>query len=324
MRAAICTTYGPPDVVQVVEVPMPSPGPDDVLIRVKASTVDVADARIRALRVPRGLKLPSRLALGVFKPKKAVLGMILAGAVEAVGENVTRFKVGDSVFGTSVFDFGCHADYRCLPADGAVAHLPNGLSFEEAAALCFGALAAITFYRCCKLQHGERVLVNGASGAVGTAAVQIAKHHYGAHVTGVCSGANAELVKSLGADEIIDYTKDDFAKGEASYDTIVDAVGNAPFSRVKHLLGKKGRVLLVIGDLWQMIQAGFNKQIVSGEEDGGAKTITADVMQQIVDLSESGQLKPVIDRAYPLEEIVAAHAYVDIGHKKGNVVLSFA
>jgi NADPH:quinone reductase-like Zn-dependent oxidoreductase len=324
MRAAVCERYGPPEVVKVKELPKPVPGDNEVLIRSHASTVDIADVRIRAMRVPRGFGLPARLSMGLFKPKQPIFGMVLAGEIEAVGKDVTRFKVGDKVFGTSGFDFGCHAEYRALPESGALAPMPEGLSYGEAAALCFGAITAITFFRCGKLLKGERLLVNGASGAVGTAAVQIAKHHIGAEVIGVCSGGNAEFVRSLGADEVIDYTKQDFTKGGETYDAIMDMVGNAPFSRVKHLLGADGRVFMVIGNLWQMIQAGSNKRIINGEEDGGAKTLTADVIRSIAEMAEKGVLKPVIDRTYPLEEIAAAHAHVDGGHKRGNVVLTLS
>lgn len=322
MRAAVCERYGTPEVVKVRNVSKPVPDDADVLIRVHASTVDIADARIRALRGPRGMGWMMRPALGFFKPRKPVFGMSFAGVVEQVGAKVSGFEVGDKVFGTTAFDFGCHAEYVVIPEDGALAPMPKDFGFEDAAALLFGAMTAITFFRCGALKRGESLLVNGASGAVGTAAVQIAKNHIGANVTGVCSGANAELVRSLGADHVIDYTKEDYTKGNTTYDVIMECVGNAPFNRVKHLLGSNGRAFMVIGDLWQMIQAGFNKRIINGEEDGGAKTLTSEVIASIAELAESGTLKPVIEKAYELDEIAAAHAHVDTGRKKGNVVLT--
>lgn len=322
MKAAICTRYGSPDVVVIEDLSKPEASAGELLIRVRASTVDVADARIRALRAPRGLSWMMRPALGFFKPRKPVLGMAFAGEIEAVGAQVSRFKVGDKVFGTKAFDFGCHAEYVTLEENGAVAAIPESLNYAEAAALLFGAMTAVTFFRCGNLKRGEKVLINGASGAVGSAAVQIAKHHIGAEVTGVCSEANGALVTSLGANGVIDYTKEDFTKGSATYDVVMDCVGNAPFSRVKSVLGADGRVFMVIGDLWQMIQAGFSKRIINGEEDGGAKTLTAEVIRQIGEMAEKGHLKPVIDSTFSLEQIVAAHARVDTGRKKGNVVLT--
>jgi len=323
MRAAVLEQFGGPDVVKIKQVPKPAPQPDQILIRIHASTVDIADVRCRALRVPPGMGLLVRVALGIFRPRKRILGMELAGQVEAVGDQVTKFKPGDKVFGSSGFDFGCHAEYRALSEDAPLAAMPEGISYEEAVALGFGAHTALIFFHCGKLRAGEHILVNGASGAVGVAAVQIAKHHVGAEVTGVCSTRNVELVKSLGADHVIDYTRHDFRQGGARYDVVMDNVGNAAYPQIRYLLKPGGRHFMVIAaNLGQMLLGALRKPVVTGEEDGGAKLLNAAMIQQIANLYRQGKLKPVIDKTFPFAEIAKAHAYVDTGHKRGSVVVT--
>ncbi len=270
--------------------------------------------------MPRGLGLPARFSLGLFGPKQPVLGFDLAGEVEDVGKKVTKFQPGDRVIGSAGFRFGCHAEYRCLPDDGVLAPIPDSLSYEEAVALCFGGATALYFFRRGSLKRGEKLLVNGASGAVGTMAVQIAKH-FGAEVTGVCSTHNVELVKLLGADHVIDYTKEDFIQTGETYDVIMDNVGNAAISRARGSLKPGGRFLMVIGDLVQVIRGSFDKAVIDPRADD-ADAITPGVYRFLLDLAETGELTPVIDRTYSLERIAEAHAYVDTGRKKGAVVIT--
>ena len=320
MKTIAFERYGPPEVLQIREVAKPVPMDNEILVAIHATTVNSGDTRIRALRVPRGLSLPVRLTLGFFGPKQPVLGFELAGEVEVVGRNVRKFKPGDRVIGSPGFKFGCHAEYRCLPEDGAVALIPDSRSYEEAVALCFGGSTALHFLRRGNLQRGEKILINGASGAVGTMAVQLAKH-FGAEVTGVCSTRNLELVKSLGADHVIDYAKEDFSQSGETYDVIMDTVGNAPFSRARRSLKPGGRFLMVIGDLLQMIKGRFQKGVV-GSAAKDSDVITAEVFRLLLELAEAGVLRPVIERTFPLERIAEAHALVDTGRKRGAVVIA--
>jgi len=320
MKAAVCERYGPPEVVQVREVPKPVPADGEVLVKAFATTVNSGDARVRALRVPRGVSLPMRLRLGFTKPRNPILGFEMAGQVEAVGRAVTRLQAGDRVVASRGFDFGCHAEYVTVTEGGAIATIPERMSYQDAVALCFGGTTALNFFRLGKLAPGETVLINGASGAVGTMAVQLAKH-LGAEVTAVCSGANAELVGGLGADHVIDYTTEDFTRNGQRYDVIMDNHGNAPYARVKGSLKPGGRFLMVIGDLWQMLAASRRKATISGSEDDAE--ITADHYRTLMSLAERGVLKPVIDSVLPFAQIVEAHRRVDGGHKVGSLVLAF-
>lgn len=317
MKAAVIERYGPPEVVQIKDVPTPVPAAGEVLVESYAVTVNSGDARVRALRVPRGVSPMMRLRLGFTGPRQPIMGFEVAGRVEAVGSAVTAFQPGDRVVASRGFKFGCHADHVAVAEDGLIARIPDSLSYEDAAALCFGGTTALIFFRMGKLAEGETLLVNGASGAVGTMAVQIAKH-LGAEVTGVCSGANAELVKSLGADHVVDYTAEDFTRNGRRYDVIMDNHGNAPYSRVKGSLAPGGRFLQVIGDLPQMIAAAWQKPVI-----GGSPPVTADLYRTLMSLGESGELKPVIDTVLPFSQIVEAHRRVDSDHKVGSVVLTF-
>jgi NADPH:quinone reductase-like Zn-dependent oxidoreductase len=320
MKAAVCERYGPPTAVQIREVPKPVPADGEVLVKAFATTVNSGDTRVRALRVPRGLRLAMRLKLGFTKPKQPVLGFEMAGQVEAVGKAVARFQPGDRVVASRGFDFGCHAEYMTVAEQGDIATIPEHLSYQDAVALCFGGTTALIFFRRGKLAPGETVLINGASGAVGTMAVQLAKH-LGAEVTAVCSAANAELVSDLGADHTIDYQAEDFARTGQRYDVIMDNHGNAPYARVKGLLQPGGRFLMVVGDLWQMLAASRQKATISAGRNDAA--MTADNYRTLMSLAEQGVLKPVIDSVLPFAQIVEAHRRVDGGHKVGSVVLTF-
>ncbi|MBW7473926.1 NAD(P)-dependent alcohol dehydrogenase [Paenibacillus oenotherae] len=322
MKAIICTKYGSPDVLQLREVEKPVPKNNEILIKIVAATVTAGDARLRnGSRKSLPLWPLSKLAIGLTKPRKAILGVELAGEVEAVGRDVTRFKPGDQVFASSGFGFGAYAEYLAMPEDGAVALKPVNMSYEEAAAVTVGASTALYFLRKGNIQSGQKVLIYGASGAVGTYAIQLAKY-FGAEVTGVCSTANVGWVKSLGADEVIDYTKEDFTERDVAYDIIFDTVGKTSFSRCKGSLKQKGSYVLAVMDyveaaqiLWTSIIGG--KRVISG-----VASDKAEHLNYLKELIEAGKLQSVIDRRYPLEQVAKAHEYVDKGHKKGNVILT--
>ncbi|HEX8803760.1 MAG TPA: NAD(P)-dependent alcohol dehydrogenase [Acidimicrobiales bacterium] len=319
MRAAVVRRYGPPEVVGIEDVPRPVPSDGEVLVRVTATTVNSGDARVRALRVPRGMRLALRLRMGLTGPRQPILGFEAAGRVEEVGGAVTAFRPGDRVVASRGFDFGCHAEHVAVPADGAVAAIPDGLADRDAISLCFGGMTALNFLGLGKLSAGESLLVNGASGAVGTMAVQIAKHR-GAEVTAVCSAANADLVRDLGADHVVDHTTQDLTQTGRRYDVIMDAHGSAPYGRVKGSLAPGGRFLMVVGDLWQTLAAMRQDAVVGSNENDAA--ITGGAYGTLMSLAQEGALRPVIDSVLPFERIVDAHRRVDSGHKVGSLVLT--
>lgn len=321
MKAFVYQRYGPPEVLELKEVAKPVPKDNEVLIKVRATTVTAGDWRVRTLNVPAGFRLMSRLFFGISKPRQPILGTELAGVIESVGKDVRKFKAGDEVFASSGAGMGCHAEYKSMPEDGAVALKPDSLTFEEAAAISFGGTTALVFLRRGKIQSGESVLINGASGGVGTAAVQLAKH-FGADVTGVCSTANLELVKSIGADKVIDYTKEDFTKNGKAYDIIVDTAGTAPFSRCKGSLKEGGRLLQVLGTLPDLLQVPWVSLTSSKKVIAGPVSERAEDLRFLAALAEAGEFKPVIDRRYPFEQMAEAHRYVDAGRKRGNVVIT--
>jgi NADPH:quinone reductase-like Zn-dependent oxidoreductase len=329
VRAYTYDRFGPPEVLQSRELPKPVPGDHEVLVRIRATTVTAGDWRVRSLEVPRGFGLLSRLALGLSRPRQPILGTELSGEIEAVGKSVTQFQVGDPVFGFTGTRMGCHVEYRCLPEEGhgrkdeAVALKPANLSHEEAAALSFGGTTALSFFRKAKLQRGEKVLVVGASGGVGTAAIQLARH-LGARVTGVCSAANLELVRSIGADRVIDYAKEDFTRNGERYDVIVDTAGTAPFSRCEGSLTDGGRLLVVLGTLPEMLRAPWVSLTSTKKIIGGVASWGVEDLRLLASLAEAGHYKPVIDRRYRFDEMVEAHRHVDAGHKRGNVVVTVA
>ncbi|HNH80216.1 MAG TPA: NAD(P)-dependent alcohol dehydrogenase [Anaerolineales bacterium] len=301
MKAIVANQYGGPEVLQLKEVGKPQPKDNEVLIKVHATTVTMGDFRMRSFTVPPVFWLPARLTLGITKPKQPIYGMELAGRVESIGKNVTRFKIGDQVFASTLTEnFGAYAEYKCLPEKAMMAIKPANISFEEAAALPIGATTALRLLRKGKIQRGQKVMIYGASGSVGTYAIQLAKH-LGAEVTGVCSTANLEMVKSLGADHVIDYTKETLSATKERYDVIFDTVGKFAKSKASQILMPNGAFITMA-------------QLDSKE--------SMDNLIFIKELVEAGKLKVVIDRCYPLEDMVEAHRYVDSGHKKGNVVIT--
>jgi len=271
--------------------------------------------------MPVGFGLIARLVLGVSRPRQPILGSELAGKVESVGKDVSKFKIGDEVFAFTGARLGCHAEYKCMPEDGAVALKPANLTFDEAAAMSSGGTTALDFFRRAKIQSGEKVVVIGASGGVGTAAVQLARQ-FGAEVTGVCSAANMELVRSLGARHVIDYTKQDFTENGETYDIIVDTAGTAPFSHSRGSLKERGRLLLVLGGLPDMLGVPWVSMTSSKKVIAGPATARPEDLRFLAKLAEAGEFKPVIDRRYPFGQIAEAHRYVDTGRKKGNVVIT--
>ncbi|WP_130176697.1 NAD(P)-dependent alcohol dehydrogenase [Cryobacterium sp. SO1] len=323
MRAAVYRRFGAPDVVELAEIPTPTPGPTDLLIKVVASTVSAADHRARSREVPTGLGLLAKVGLGFFRPRHRVLGMDAAGVVEAVGERVTRFNPGDEVIAMLGGAFGGHAEYALIGQDRAIAAKPAGMAFDEAVALVFGGITARAYLNRVDIRPGARVLVNGASGAVGTAAVQLAAA-LGAQVTAVCAARNAELVTALGASRVIDYATEDFAAdpaGIATYDVIIDCVGNASFDRVQRLIAPGGALLAIITDLDGILRAKSRTRRSGKLLSASGVEYRADDLEYLVSLADSDRLRPVIDRSYDLAEIVAAHRFVDAGHKRGAVVL---
>ncbi len=321
MKAIVYDRYGPPEVLELREVPKPVPKDNEILIEVHATTVTSGDWRLRSLNVPAGFRMISRLIFGMRRPKQPILGTELAGVVETVGKDVTAFKVGDSVFAFSGASMGGYAEYKCVPQDGPVAIKPDNLTFEEAAALSFGGTTALHFLRKTNLKSGEKVLINGASGGVGTAMVQLAKH-FGAEVTGICSGTNVEMVLSLGADFVIDYTQEDFTQNGQTYDVIIDTAGTAPYSRSKNSLKAGGRLALVLSGLPDLLTAPWISLTSDKKVIAGPAAERPEDVRFLAKLAEAGQFKPVIDRQYRFDQIVEAHQYVDAGHKRGNVVVT--
>src|SRR5882672_799964 len=321
MKAIVYERYGPPEVLRLREVEKPTPRDNEVLIRTYSTTVTAGDCRVRSLHMPVGFGLIARLVLGVSRPRQPILGSELAGKVEAVGKDVSRFKVGDEIFAFTGARLGCHAEYKCMPEDGAVVLKPANLTFDEAAAMSSGGTTALDFFRRARLQSGEKVLVNGASGGVGTAAVQLAKH-FDADVTAVCSTANMELVRSLGAHHVVDYTKQDFTENGETYDIIVDTAGTAPFSRSKDSLKERGRLLLVLSGLPDILGVPWVSTTSRKKVIAGPAAARAGDLSFLAELARAGEFKPVIDRRYRFGQMAEAHRYVDTGRKRGNVVIT--
>jgi NADPH:quinone reductase-like Zn-dependent oxidoreductase len=322
MKAIVYTQYGPPDVLKLAEVEKPTPKDNEVLIKVHATTVTVADSRVRSFTVPLSYWLPARIALGIRKPQKAILGAELAGEIESVGKDVKQFKKGDQVFASTLeHGFGAYAEYRCLPEDGLLAIRSAKLTREEATTLPIGGRTALYFLREANIQSGQKVLIFGASGSVGTFAVQLARY-FGAEVTGVCSTANLELVKSLGADRVIDYTKEDFTKNGENYDVIFDTVGKTPYPGCLRSLKKEGTYLQAVSAPGISMRMRWASLTSSKKMVGGGPPPKSEDLVFLKELVDAGKIRPVTDRVYSMEQIVEAHRYVDEGHKKGNVIIT--
>ncbi|GAB6438592.1 NAD(P)-dependent alcohol dehydrogenase [Bacillus luti] len=321
MKAIVYTKYGPPDVLQLKEVEKPSPKENEILVKIKATTVTAGDIRSRSFTVPSSVWIPARITLGFKHPKKQILGMEFSGEVESVGKNVTRFKVGDPVFAATQTNFGSYAEYICLPEDGPVCVKPSNITYEEAAALPIGARTALFFLRKANIQNGQNVLIYGASGSVGSYAVQLSKY-FGATVTGVCSSSNLEWVKSLGADKAIDYTASDFSTIDGAYDVIFEAVNKSAFSDCMKLLKADGTYINIVEPLpsaqmlWTKLTS--RKKLILSQN----APETSEALNFLKELVENGKIKVVIDRQYNFAEIIEAHIYVEKGHKKGNVVIN--
>lgn len=317
MKAIVYENYGAPEVLHLKDVETPVPTANEVLIRIYATAVNSGDIRVR-----KADPFAVRFVLGLFKPKKNILGLVFAGMVESIGKDVTRFKEGDQVYGTTGMGFGTYAEYLCLREDGAIALKPSGMIYKEAAAIPFGGTTALHFLKKANIQAGQKVLIYGASGAVGTAAVQLARY-FGAEVTGISSTQNLELVKSLGAHQVIDYTAEDFSNKGVGYDIIFDTVGKSPFSGSLKSLSKNGYYLRVVHMSLTPIIRGLWASVSSGKRViGGVASEKYEDLEFLNSLIEKGELKAVIDRCYPIEEMVDAHSYVEKGHKKGNVVIT--
>ncbi len=324
MKAIVLTKYGSPDGLQLKEVPKPTPKDSEVLIRVRATTVTAGDAEIRTLKFPIWLMVPVRIYVGFNKPRNFILGQELAGDIEAVGKAVTRFKEGDPVFGATGFRFGAYAEYICLPEVGALALKPSNLTYEEAAAVPVAGIEALHFMRKANIQRGQRVLVVGAGGSIGTIGVQLARH-FGAEVTGVDSTGKLDMLRSLGVDHVIDYTQEDFTRSGQTFDVIFDVMGKSSFSgsiqslkpNGRYLLGGNSGPLQMLRGQWVSMTSG--KKVVVG-----AASQSPEDLLFLKNLVEAGELKSVIDRRYPLEQTAEAHRFVETGQKRGNVVLTVA
>ncbi len=316
MKAIVYTHYGPPEVLQLKEVEKPLPKDNEILLKVKATAVNSGDWRLR-----KADPFAVRLFFGLMKPKINILGSVFSGEVERVGKDVKLFKIGDQVFGHTDMRFGAYAEYKCLPENGTLALKPDNLSHTGAAIIPFGGTAALYFIKKAAIKPGQKILIYGASGAVGSTAVQLAKY-FGATVTGVCSTANIDLVKSLGADKVIDYTKEDFTQNDEMYDVIFDTVNKISFSRSLKSLNKNGLLILSAAGMSDMFQGFWTSMTSSKKVITGLISHNAEDIIFLKELIETYKLKPIIDKTYPLEQIAEAHAYVEKGHKKGNVAIT--
>lgn len=321
MKAIVWTKYGPPNVLELREVAKPIPKDNEVLIRVHATTVTAGDCGMRSLEFPVFLRLFLRLYIGLIKPKRVtILGQELAGEIESVGKDVNLFKKGDQVFAATDFGFGAYAEYKCLPQEGVLATKPANITLEEAAAIPVGGLNALYFLRKVNIQSGQKVLINGAGGSIGTVAVQLAKSSK-AEVTCVDTTAKLDMLRSIGADQVIDYTQEDFTRSGETYDVIFDVIGKGSFSGCIRSLKKGGTYLLGNPSFSRTVRGLWTSKTSGKKVLGGTARYRTEDLIFLRGLVEAGKMKPVIDRRYPLEQIVEAHKYVDKGLKKGNVLI---
>jgi len=322
MKAVVWTKYGPPDVLQLGEIENPTPKDNEVLVRIYATTVTTGDCALRGFKNLSVFWLPMRISVGLIRPTRiCILGQELAGEIEAVGKNVTLFKEGDQVFAATGFRLSAYAEYTCLPEKGMVALKPDNMTYEEAAAVPLGGLEAWHYLQKGNIQDGQKVLINGAGGSIGTFAVQLAKH-FGAEVTGVDCTEKLDMLRSIGADQVIDYTLEDFTKSGQTYDVIFDVVGKSSFSRCERSLKQNGRYLSAnpgpsqqIRGLWKLLTS--RKKVINEFESRRTEDLIL-----LKELIEAGKIKSIIDRRYPLEQTAEAHRYVETGHKKGHVVIT--
>lgn len=321
MKAIICTEYGPPEVLQLAEVDKSAPKDNELLIKIRAATVTTGDVEIRKFQMPTWLWLPARIGFGIRGPRRKILGQELAGEVEAVGKEVKLFRKGDQIFAHTGFGLGAYAEYISLPEDGILAKKPSNMGFKEAAAIPMGGIEALHFLRLGNIQKGQKILIIGASGSIGTVAVQLAKY-WGAEVTGVCSTLNLDMVRSIGADQVIDYTKEDYTQNDVIYDVIFDVIGKSSFSRSLRSLNKDGYYLLANPGLSQMVRGLWTSLVSSQKIVFGAASGKAEDLIFLKELIEAGKIKTIIDRCYSLEQMIEAHKYVEKGHKMGNVVIT--
>ncbi len=324
MKAIVMTKFGPPDVLQLREVEDPIPKDREVRIRIHATTASTGDCELRGLRVPFALKIPMRIYVGLIRPKPTILGQELAGEIDSVGGEVTRFKKGEQVIGWSGFALGAYAEYACMPEAGAIAMKPSNISYEQAAPLPLGGLEAVYFLRKARIKKGQEMLIAGAGGSIGSFSVQIAKY-YGAVVTAVDSTGKMDMLRSIGADRVIDYTREDFTLRRETYDVIFDTAGKASFPRCMRMLRPNGRFLMGNPRLSHRIRGGWasfrtDKKVIPWAQRTPAEY--ADDFRFLTELVEAGKVRSVIDRCYPLAQAAEAHKYVDTGQKKGNVVIA--
>ncbi|MDN7246294.1 NAD(P)-dependent alcohol dehydrogenase [Planococcus shenhongbingii] len=321
MKAMVCTRYGPPEVLELQQLDKPVPKDGEILIKVHASTVTAGDCEIRSFKFPVLLWLPLRLFFGVQKPRLDVLGQEFAGEVEVAGDEQTLFKKGDRVFGATGLKLGAYADYLCLPGSSAITRMPEELSFEEAATIPTGGMNALFFLRKAKIQAGQKVLIIGAGGSIGTMAVQLAKNS-GAEVTAIDSGEKLDMLLSIGADNVIDYRQEDFTANGETYDVIFDVAGKSPFSKTINSLKPKGVFLMGNPSLSQMFRRLLPTKKGGRKIIAGAASYKAEDLRYLSKLLAEGKIKPVIDQVFPLEQLRQAHYYVESGMKKGNVVIA--
>lgn len=322
MRAAIYKTYGPPEVLQIVDLPKPTPKDSEVLIKLHATTVTSGDARLRAFNLPPGFSQIGRLIFGVNRPRNQILGSEFSGVIEAVGQGVTKFKPGDEVIAFSDAKMGCYVEFKTFPETGTLAHKPETLSHQQAAAVCFGGTTALSFLRRANIKSGDRILINGASGSVGTAAIQLAKH-FKAEITAVCSSPNHALVQSLGADHVTDYRTTKITELPDHFDIILDCVGSLNYQNTRAILRPSGRLLLIVVSFRDLLAAPFQSIGSSKKVIAGPVATKPEDIRFLAQLADRGEFTPVIDQSFPLDQITAAHALVDSGRKKGNVIITF-
>ena len=321
MKAIVCTRYGPPEVLQLKELEKPTPKDNEVLVRVHAATVTAGDCELRSLKLPLSWQLVARIGFGFRGPRKKILGQELAGEIESVGKAVTLFRKGDQVFAFTGLRLGAYAEYDCLPEKGLITTKPANVTYHQAATVPVGGLHALHFLRRANIQTGQKVLINGAGGSIGTIAIQLAKS-YGAEVTGVDSSNKLDMIRSIGADKVIDYTKDDFTKNGETYDVIFDTVGKSSFSGSIRSLKENGFYLLGNPGLSQQVRRLWTSMRSSKKVIGGMLSYRTEDLVFLRELIEAGKIRSVIDRCYPLEQTAEAHRYVDTGQKKGNVVIT--